>query len=344
MKTNENNQPDAETLVKYLSDEMSGDELRDFENEIAVSKENKISIEKMKNQWSAMKGYKEPQAPDTLKAWNKLQARLGDEKLIPVQYVATKRWFNPSLLKVAAVILILIGVSALIYLGINRKNSVEMVELNTVNEANTLIKTLNDGSVIYIAQNSMFSFPKEFESDSRNVALKGEAFFDIASNPEKPFIIETDEAMIEVLGTAFNVKTENGKSFELFVDRGKVKVTLKKDPSHSELVLAGEKIITVSNNLVKTKYIASKDYTWYTRRMHFKDESLQNIISVLNRNFNTTFVLAEKETGSRKLTVTFNNETPETMTQLICVTLNLKSQNINGSVVLSENKENAKKN
>ncbi len=343
MKTNENIQPEAETLAKYLSGEMSGDELSDFESEIAVS-DYKISIENMKNQWSAMKGYKEPHAPDAIKAWNKLHARLGEEKLIPARNIETKSRFVPSLLKVAAVILILMGVGAAIYLQMNRKSSVEMVELNTNNEANTLIKTLNDGSVIYIAQNSMFSFPKEFESDSRNVALKGEAFFDIASNPEKPFIIETDEVVIEVLGTAFNVKTKNGKGFELIVDRGKVKVTLKKDPSHSELVIAGEMINTVKNNLVKTKYIAGYDHTWYKQRMHFKDESLQNIISVLNRNFNTTFVLAEKETGNRKLTVTFDNETPETMTELICVTLNLKSQNINGSVVLSENKENAKTN
>jgi ferric-dicitrate binding protein FerR (iron transport regulator) len=65
---------------------------------------------------------------------------------------------------------------------------------------------------------------------------------------------------------------------------------------------------------------------------------------VLNRNFNTTFVLAEEETGNRRLTVTFNKETAETMTELICATLNLKSQSINGSVVLSENKENAKTN
>jgi len=344
MKTNDNIQPDAETLAKYLSGEMSGDELSDFESEIAVSEEYKISIENMKNQWSAMKGYKEPHAPDTLKAWNKLHTRLGEEKLIPARNTETRRRFMPSFLKIAAVILILIGVGAAIYLQVNRKSSVEMVELNTVNEANTLIKTLKDGSVIYIAQDSRFSFPREFESDSRNVALKGEAFFDIVSNPEKPFIIETDEVVIEVLGTAFNVKTQNGKGFELIVDRGKVKVTLKKDPSHHELVLAGEKINTFKNNLVKTKYVAGSDQPWYKQRMHFKDESLQNIISVLNRNFNTTFVLAEKETGNRKLTVTFENETPETMTELICVTLNLKSQTINGSVILSENKENAKKN
>jgi len=344
MKESNNNQQYTETLAKYLSGEMSGDELRDFENEIAVSDENKARIDKMKKQWSAMKGYKEPQLPDTRNAWNKLHARLGDEKLIPTQLPETKRRLVPVFLKAAAVIMILLGVGAVIYLQLNRKHSVDLVRLDTGNEANTLIKTLNDGSVIYIAQNSLFSFPKEFENKSRNVELKGEAFFDIASNPEKPFIIETDEALIEVLGTAFNVKTQNGHAFELIVDRGKVKVTLKNDPSHSELVVAGEKINSVKNSLVKTKNAAAQANVWYKQRMHFKDESLLNIISVLNRNFKTTFAVAEKETGNRKLTVTFNNETAETMTELICVTLNLKSQNINGAIVLSESKENARRN
>jgi len=344
MKTIDNNQQYDETLAKYLSGEMSEVEFRAFENEIAVSEENKTSIEKMKKQWSAMKGYKEPKSPDTQNAWNKLHARLGEEKLIPTQMIEAKRSLVPGFIKVAAAILILVAAGAVIYLQTNPKPSIELVSVDTGNEANTLIKTLTDGSVIYIAQNSLFSFPKEFKSDTRNVELKGEAFFDIASNPEKPFIIETDEALIEVLGTAFNVKTQNGSGFELIVDRGKVKVTLKNDPSHSQLVVAGEKINEVRNSLVKTKQFDGQSNLWYKQRMHFKDESLQNIISVLNRNFNTTFAVAEKETGNRKLTVTFNNETAETMTQLICVTLNLKSQNINGSVVLSENREDARKN
>jgi len=293
---------------------------------------------------SAMKDYKEPKGPDTSKAWNKLHARLNDEKLIPTQIAAARRRLAPLFLRIAAVIVILAGIGSVIYLQMNRKPDVEMVRLDTANETNTLVKTLNDGSVIYIAQNSSFSFPEKFENESRNVELKGEAFFDIASNPDKPFIIETDVALIEVLGTAFNVKAQNGEGFELIVDRGKVKVTLKDDPSHSELVVAGEKVKSVKNNMVKTKQVAGYANIWYKQRMHFKDEPLFNIISVLNRNFNTTFVLAEEETGNRRLTVTFNKETSETMTELICATLNLKSQSKNGSVVLSENKENAKTN
>jgi len=313
MKTDSNSQQHTEILAKYLCGEMSEAE-----------------------------SYKDTKSHRTRRAWDKLYDRLQDEKLIPAQRVAVKSRFVHNLVRIAAVVLILLGIGAVVYMNMSRKPAMEMVQLNTGYEANTLIKTLSDGSVIYIAQNSLFSFPEEFEFGSRNVELKGEAFFDIAPNPDRPFIIETDEVLIQVMGTAFNVKTQNGDGFELFVDRGKVKVTLKKDPSHSEMVITGEKISTIKNNLVKSKYIANETTSWYKQRMHFKDETLQNIINVMNRNFNTTFVLADNEIGKHKLTVTFQNETAATMTELICVTLNLKSQTINGAVVLSENKEDAK--
>jgi len=344
MKTDTMNPKEAEALARYLGGEMSKAESEAFLNEMAVSEVEKQSIEQMKKQWTAMKNYQEQKVPDTGKAWDKLHARLENDNLIPSAVETPVRRLMPALLKIAAVLIVIIGVGAIIFNSVVRHPSTEMVQLNTTNDANTLIKTLADGSVIYIAQNSLFSFPTEFESKSRNVALNGEAFFDIAPNPQKPFIIETAEATIEVLGTAFNVIDQGSKGFELCVDRGKVKVTLKKDPSHPQLVVAGEKVNSNKNNLVKSKYVANSKNAWYKQRMHFKDESLQNIVSVLNRNFNTTFVVPEQETRNLKITVTFNRETEETMTELICVTLNLKSQKINGSVVLSENKKNAAQN
>ncbi len=342
MQTDQKNKQYAESLAKYLSGEMSEVEMRAFEKAISVSDQELKSVEEMKKQWSAMKGYSESNVPDASKAWRNLHSRLENEKLIPTKKTRSVRNRKPFFYKVAAIFIVLLGLGAVLYFNVFHKPAGDMVHVDTGNESNTLVKTLNDGSVIYIAQNSLFSFPKEFDEKSRNVGLKGEAFFDITPDPSQPFIIETDEAYIQVLGTAFNVKTSNGNGFELMVDRGKVKVTLKKDPSHYELVMAGEKITSVKNSLVKSKPDTNEALPWYKLRMHFKDESLQNIINVLNRNFNTTFVVAEKETGNRKLTVTFENETPGTMTELMCVTLNLKSQLINGSVVLYENKEDAK--
>jgi ferric-dicitrate binding protein FerR (iron transport regulator) len=341
MKTDNNNQVNNEKLARYLSGEMDKAEEEVFlQNELA-SGGDLSKIEIMKNQWSGINQFAGQKEPDASTAWRKVYGRLENDDLLPDKKNGFKIRLSPLFLKTAAIIIVLIATGVFVYLNSEQKPAVEMVQLNTSNENNTLIKTLEDGSVIYLAQNSLFSFPVEFEKESRKVELKGEAFFDIASNPEKPFIIETEEAIIQVLGTAFNIKSQNNKGFELTVERGKVKVTLKSDPSSSQFVIAGEKISSVQNNLVKAKQTTHTE--WYKQQMHFKDETLQNIISVLNKNFNTTFVINEKETGNQKLTVTFNNETAETMTELICLTLNLKSQTINGSVVLSEKTENSSK-
>ncbi len=340
MKTAENSREYFEELAMYLSGEMDDAAMAAFEAQLAGSAEELKTIEEMKAKWKAMENYREPVQPDVRKAWNKLHTRLSNENLIPAGNAARVNRFMPAWLRVAAVMIVLAGVAAVFHFGSNRKPKAVMVQINTMNEQNTLIKTLADGSVVYLAQNTVFSFPKEFENDTRNVELKGEAFFDVTPDPGKPFTIETGEAIIEVLGTAFNVKTSNSSHFELTVDRGKVKVTMKNNPGKSEFVSAGEMVTAINSHVVKSKNTSSASHAWYTRKMQFKDESLQNILSVLNRNFNTTFVTANQEIGNRKLTVTFGGETPETMAELICQALNLKSQAKNGTIILSDNSSN----
>jgi ferric-dicitrate binding protein FerR (iron transport regulator) len=293
---------------------------------------------------SAMKGIKDTRIPDADSAWGRLHDRLEREHLIPSAVPAERVRPLVYALRIAAALLLLIGIGSAVYLITGRKQATEMVRVNTGESQNTLIKTLADGSVIYLAGNSSFSFPGKFSTGSRNVELQGEAFFDVAPDPGKPFVIETGPAVIRVVGTAFNVKTGKEGGFELFVDRGKVEVTLKSDPSVTALVAAGEKISAVRDGLVKTKHIPDEAGSWYRQRMEFKDEPLSNILRVLNQNFNTTFALADPQTGAHKLTVTFQNETAETMAELICVTLNLKSQTIDGAVVFSENRGGKREN
>lgn len=283
-----------------------------------------------------------PAAEETRHAWKKLYDRLRDEQLVPPQRTALKTTKMHYLLRMAAIALILMGATGVVFFMTARWPLGEKVNIETGSQATTLIKILNDGSVIYLAQNSLFSFPEKFESELREVELKGEAFFDIAPNPGHPFVVETDEALIRVLGTAFHVKSQKNNGIELYVDRGSVKITLKKDPSHSEYVTAGEMVSTTMDRIIKTKYHARDTMAWYKKNMHFKDETLQNIIYVLNRNFNTTFATANNETGQHRLTVTFHDESAETMAGLICAALNLKSQYINGFVVLSDKKEGEK--
>jgi ferric-dicitrate binding protein FerR (iron transport regulator) len=277
-------------------------------------------------------------SPDTGQAWKKLYTRLEQDQLIPDTVTDHRHRITPLALMAAAAVLILAVITPFVYRSYLRQPAAPMIRIDTQNETATLIRPLTDGSLIYIARNSVFFYPVSFDRKTRKVELNGEAFFDIAPDPAKPFIIETRTAIFRVLGTSFNLQSNHTGSFELAVERGKVEVTLKADPARHTIALAGDKLTTLGNRLVRSKQIATGQYEWYKERMHFKDENLENIILVLNRNFNTNFALADDKTGKHKLTVTFQRETAETMAGLICTTLNLKSQTINGAVVFSEKK------
>lgn len=344
MKKEDNNLNENAALARYLSGEMSQAEALEFEvTQAAHSDATQSETDRLKAQWASIGSTEDLKSPNTTKAWEKLNFRLQTENLVPAQSGSGKRSFTSGILKAAALILILFSVGLLMYQNSKNTSLTEKISIITVNESNTLVKTLNDGSIVYLAHNSEFSFPAEFESGSRKVELKGEAFFDIAPDAVKPFIIETKGFLVQVLGTAFNVKSGKDSDFKLAVDRGKVKVMPVNKESNGIFVTAGEQIILSAKGLEKSKYTIRESEKWYKQRMHFKDETLQNIINVLNRNFNTKFAVADKATGNRILTVTFQSESTETMTELICVTLNLKSQIVDGSVILSE-KESASQN
>ncbi|HPT10603.1 MAG TPA: FecR domain-containing protein [Bacteroidales bacterium] len=277
-------------------------------------------------------------SPDTGQAWKKLYTRLQQDQLIPDTIPDRRHQMTPLALMAAAAVLVLAVITPFVYRSYLRQPAARMIRIDTQNETATLIRPLTDGSLIYIARNSVFSYPVSFDRKTRKVELNGEAFFDIAPDPAKPFIIETGTAILRVLGTAFDLQSTHEGSFQLSVERGKVEVTLKADPSRHTIAMAGEIISTLGNRLVRSKQVATGQNSWYREHMHFKDENLENIILVLNRNFNTNFALADDKTGKHKLTVTFQRETAETMAGLICTTLNLKSQTINGAVVFSEKK------
>lgn len=332
MKLNINNTKDSEIIARYLSSEMSNDELSQFEVQIESFPENKNLILEMKKHWSQMGQYKSKDDVDTDKGWQTLFNKLSDEQLIPEKMVIEHR-LTPVWVKWAASIAVLMTIASLsFYLLLSKEPN--LISLNTGNDSKTLIQTLNDGSVVYLANNSSFSYPEQFSSNERKVNLKGEAFFDIAPNLQKPFRIETDKVVVEVLGTAFNVKSENGEFFELAVERGSVRVTLKSDPAQTQIVLPGEKISTSKNQLVKVRNESLNYFAWKAKRMQFKDELLINVISVINKNYKSNIILSDKKLGEEKLTTTFENTSISKMTELICLSLNLRKEEQPDSTII----------
>lgn len=272
----------------------------------------------------------------TDQAWSTLYNRLEKDGLIarsekssPVLRQTAIRW-------VAAAVILLCTYISINYFNQTEKETDRNLLTRQNSENTTLATTLEDGSIVYLAGNAAIRYPEHFQSDRREISLRGNALFDITGNRTRPFVIETEETHIEVLGTAFHVNSGGSKPFELSVQRGMVKVTLKKS-GQDVLVRAGETATLSSRKLLVSETKDSDQFARYTRHIRFKDERLADILRIININSDDLHLQTTPALEDRKLTVTFSDNSPETMAELICMALKLKCTRDENILTLHEN-------
>ena len=133
--------------------------------------------------------------------------------------------------------------------------------------------TLSDGTHIWLNARSEFSYPASFNGNTREVRLKGEAFFDVAKDRNKKFIVNTGRCEVEVLGTQFNV--------EAYDDRESVKTTLVE--GSVDVQAGGEKVRLIPHEQLQ--------YHKNTAEMEVREVNVREIIAWKNGWFvfdNTT--------------------------------------------------------
>lgn len=181
-------------------------------------------------------------------------------------------------------------------------NTNAVVEILEATSSTTLY--LSDGSVVWLKEASRLEYPKNFRGDMREVTLIGEAFFDVARNKDKPFVIHSANFTTRVLGTSFNIKAYGDQdSQEVVVVTGKVVVSVK-EPSNDnvkELVLTPNQkaVYRKGNNSLVGSDVAKTAISGiaHTRKLAFDDVSLEDILKVLSATHGTN-VLMENESMS----------------------------------------------
>ena len=272
----------------------------------------------------------------TDQAWEQLYTRLEQDGLLDKPISGTQIPYRIGLMKWAAAIVILcVSVATAIFLGQERTPETTLLTLHNNEASTTLVTTLEDGSIVYLADNSQLSYPEHFQREKREVSLLGNALFDVSGNKERPFLIETEQARIEVLGTSFNIKSSDKSAFELAVRRGLVKVTLKKNGEQT-LVKAGQTVSLFSNRLQVAPTQDNEQFSDYTRRIQFKDERLGDILHVINLEYPKMPLKTTADLENRRLTVSLYNNSPATMAELICAALKLKCTQQNNIWMISE--------
>jgi len=193
--------------------------------------------------------------------------------------------------------------------------------------------TLPDGSKVWLNGDSKITYAENFKDRTREVHLSGEAFFEVARDKTKPFIIHTRMINLKVLGTAFNVRSyDYEKETETALVHGSIEVTLRNSPEQKILLKPGEKLL-VKNSPVDTssahkkqapdedshiivlttmRYYGSDssniETSWTKSQLVFTDEPLDKIALNLERWFNVHITIANDSLKKQKYTATLEED------------------------------------
>ncbi len=167
------------------------------------------------------------------------------------------------------------------------KNIQAETALNTikVSAGQRVEVTLSDGTHVWLNARSEFSYPVSFNGDKREVLLKGEAFFEVAKNRDKKFIVNTGRCEVEVLGTQFNVEAYNENEFSTALIQGSVKVTDKSQPNESVVLEPNNSVSLNNGKLTVTPITDFNPYSWKEGLITFKDIHFKDLMKKLEKNF-----------------------------------------------------------
>ena len=170
--------------------------------------------------------------------------------------------------------------------------------------------TLSDGTKVTLNANTTFSYPEKFSEESRDVSLQGEAFFDVAHNPEKPFKVATGNGMnIQVLGTVFNVKSyPEDQNVETTLVSGKVKVV--EEQNQKTVVLAPSQRATYvkdADKLIVDNVQTKKFTAWREGKFIYDETPIRQVISDLKRKYKVDISVESPGIMDYKYTGEFDN-------------------------------------
>jgi len=271
----------------------------------------------------------------TGQVWDNIRESIGEEEA-PVVRRMHRRWYW----MVAAALTGLVLLAGMLFVtrparqqsflatttGENRP-SPELVRYNG-NDKNELF-FLPDGSKITLGKDARISYNRLMNGSKREVYLTGEAFFEVAKNPQKPFYIYTRNMVIKVLGTSFRV-TASDKHESVAVRTGKVSVYLKgQDLEQSAArILMPRQVCTympAANELVTSTYTSASKIEMETEgagKYNFEDKPLDTVFAKLESMYSMP-VHYDKQTFSNCfITISLGNESLEEKLEVITKTVN----------------------
>ncbi len=242
--------------------------------------------------------------------FHSIQSSVGERKKF-VAKPALSIW-----LRVAAIISFFLVASYFLYGRFERNLepatqplAVKMKELRT-SKGQKLELKLSDGSRIRLNTNTKISYPEKFANEKREVTLEGEAYFEIAHDSIRPFIVHTAHAKTRVLGTSFNVISGPDATAITLVE-GKVNVSLPNGQATTLTPNLQATIVREAKQIETHEVDVSKFVGWKDNALYFNNNTVREAFTIIENWYNVDIDVKDEQLLNCVITSKYQNESLE---------------------------------
>ena len=294
-------------ITKYLRNELTREEWQELRQWLDKSELNRTTLNHLKSVSSNI-NHEAEELKDFV--WKELKSRRQPQPAVLVRSASIFRYY----IRIAAVLLIVSSLTLVAYQFMFQETSQEKtIVVNTITKeaplGRKITTMLPDGTIVILNAGSNIIFPDQFKGDTREVTLSGEAFFEVSHNPEKPFMVRTNNLLTTALGTSFNVNAYKDQGEEITLLTGKVSIKKIDGMDHVEFLEPGEKIEFKNGSLNKYFGVSLDQVKWKDGFLVFNQTPFKEGIQELERWYGVTIEVQNFPTGMHKdFTGIFENE------------------------------------
>ncbi len=296
-KKTKNNIPD-ELIAKYLMGECNEKETKKLEDWKMANPNNMEEFNRMQKIMN--EATPEAYEPDVEGALNKVSQK------ISLQDKKKSGWLHYGL-RIASVLIVGVGIlSAILLFGVNN----EIVITSQLGELPREI-ILPDGSQVTMNEGSELKFKKKFKGNERKVDFEGEAYFKIARNEEKPFVIESGSSITRVLGTEFNLIAKKADTIvKIIVTKGLVSFNLNKKDIIKEVKVEAGQVgeINTSKGIITSKVNDDLNFlSWKNGKLTFDEQEFGLAIQTISSFYKEKLIIEDTELDTAIFVATFDS-------------------------------------
>ncbi len=253
-------------------------------------------------------------------AWSDISTQLGigKNRVIPV-VILNKNNFR--ILIAAASIACLVAIGGLTLWLTERKSDKQIVVASTTvcaGEGEKARIFLADSTQVFMNSGSTLKYTTGYNIKERSVELTGEAFFNVRTNPEKPFVVQLGKMSVSATGTRFNVLSYGNEGrVETTLEEGKIQVSIR--GQETIYVKSGQQVVYFKKtNKAIVREVATETYTsWKENKLRFNDTPFEETLRKISRRYNVTFEIRNHDLLELKYTATFIDESIEDVMQML---------------------------